>query len=81
MISTLRNVFLSFFLAAGAFIAQAQELSCQVTVNADKVSGSKQVFETLQQAINDYLNTTVFTNAQFAANEKIECRLCIPTTR
>lgn len=77
MISTLRNVFLSFFLVAGAFIAQAQELSCQVTVNADKVSGSKQVFETLQQAINDYLNTTVFTNAQFAANEKIECRLFI----
>ncbi len=77
MISTLRNVFISLFLAAGAFIAQAQELSCQVTVNADKVSGSKQVFETLQQAINDYLNTTVFTNAQFAANEKIECRLFI----
>lgn len=77
MISTLRNVFVSLFLAFGAFIAQAQELSCQVTVNADKVSGSKQVFETLQQAINDYLNTTVFTNAQFAANEKIECRLFI----
>lgn len=55
--------------------ASAQELNCQVTVNTDQVSGSKQVFETLQQAINDYMNTTVFTNAQFAANEKIECRL------
>ena len=58
-----------------ATFAPAQEFNCQVTVNSDQVSGSKQVFETLQGAINDYMNTTVFTNAQFAANEKIECRL------
>jgi hypothetical protein len=36
---------------------------------------NKSVFETLQQAINDYMNTNVFTNAQFAVNEKIDCRL------
>lgn len=54
----------------------AQELNCQVTLNTDQVEGTnKQVFETLQQAMNDYMNTTTFTNAQFAANEKIECRL------
>lgn len=57
--------------------APAQELNCQVTVNADQISGSKQVYETLQQAITDYMNTTVFTNAQFASNEKIECRIFI----
>lgn len=57
------------------YLTVAQELNCQVTVNADQVSGSKQVFETLEAAIADYMNTTVFTNAQFAANEKIECRL------
>lgn len=56
--------------------AGAQELRCEVTVNADQINGTnKQVFETLQQAINDYMNTTVFTNAQFATNEKIECRM------
>lgn len=53
----------------------AQELNCTVNINAEQISGSKQVFETLQQAINDYMNTTVFTNAQFSSNEKIECRL------
>lgn len=57
------------------YVMKAQELNCQVTVNADQVSSSKQIFETLQQAIADYMNTTVFTNAQFATNEKIECRL------
>lgn len=59
---------------AGAI--SAQELNCQVSVNSDQISGTnKQVFETLQQAVNDYMNTTVFTNAQFAVNEKIECRM------
>lgn len=61
-------------LASGG-VAVAQELNCDVTVNTDQVSGSKQVFETLQQAMSEYLNTTVFTNAQFAVNEKIDCRM------
>ncbi len=56
--------------------ASAQELNCKVEINSDQVQGTnKSVFQTLEQAINEYMNTTVFTNAQFAANEKIECRL------
>lgn len=56
--------------------AFGQELNCNVTVNADQITGTnKQVFQTLQQAVADYLNTTTFTNAQFSPNEKIECRL------
>jgi hypothetical protein len=54
----------------------AQELNCTVELNTDQIEGTNtQVFETLKSAINDYMNTTVFTNAQFSANEKIECRL------
>lgn len=53
----------------------AQELNCTVEINSDKVPGSnKSMFETLQSAINDYFNTTTFTNAKFSPNEKIECR-------
>lgn len=56
--------------------ARAQELNCKVTVNSDQINGSsKSVFETLQQAIADYMNTTVFTPMQFSANEKIDCNL------
>lgn len=59
-----------------AVSTSAQELNCTVTVNSDQVQGTnKSVFETLEQAISDYVNTTVFTPAQFAANEKIECRI------
>ena len=67
---------LSAFALGACMSASAQELNCSVTVNADQISGTnKQVFETLQEAVNEYMNTTVFTNAQFSANEKIECRL------
>lgn len=71
---------LSAYLAALALViaptAVAQELKCNVTINTDQVEGTnKQVFETLQQAVNDYMNTTVFTNTQFSTNEKIECSL------
>lgn len=54
----------------------AQELNCQVEINSDQVQGTnKSVFETLKAAINEYMNTNVFSNAQFAPNEKIDCRL------
>lgn len=62
-------------LAAGAS-ASAQELNCEVEFNTDQISGTnKSVFVTLREAVSEYMNTTVFTPAQFGANEKIECRL------
>ncbi len=67
--------FIAVLFVCVAVPAAAQELNCTVEVNASQVSGSKQVFETLESAIKDYMNTTTFGNAQFAANEKIECRI------
>lgn len=63
-------------MAFGFIQSKSQELNCKVEINADQVQATnKQVFQTLQDAVNDYMNTTKFTNAQFAVNEKIECRL------
>lgn len=59
-----------------SFNVKGQELNCQVEINADQIqNANKQVFETLKGAINEYMNTTKFSNAQFSANEKIDCRL------
>lgn len=72
----MRRIRLTFIaLICAVFSAAAQELNCTVTVNHDQISGSSTIFETLEQAISEYMNTTVFTNAQFSTNEKIECRL------
>lgn len=54
----------------------AQEFVCQVEVNSQSIEGTnKSVFETLQESITDYMNETKFSNATFANNEKIDCRM------
>ena len=59
-----------------ALPASAQELNCEVTVNTDQVQGTNtSVFQTLQEAITEYMNTTHLTNDQYATNERIDCRL------
>ena len=69
-------LFFALSLTAAVFSVSAQELNCQVEINSDQVQGTnKSVFATLQNAISEYMNTNVFTNAQFAPNEKIDCRL------
>lgn len=56
-------------------IINAQELNCMVEINSSKIEGTnKSVFTTLQDAISEYFNTNKWTNTQFSANEKIECR-------
>lgn len=66
----------SFILSCLCGFINAQELNCTVEINADQVQGTnKSVFTTLQGAINDYMNTTKFSQAQIAPNEKIECKL------
>lgn len=55
---------------------KAQELNCRIEVNSDQIQGTnKQVFATLQSALNDYVNTTRWTNASFSPNEKIDCTI------
>lgn len=62
--------------AISAATALSQELNCTVEINSSQVQGTnKSVFQTLQEAMTDYMNTTQFTPAQFATNEKIECKL------
>ena len=63
-------------LSEGIAAQDAQALNCSVEVNSDKVAGTdKSVFSTLQTAITEYMNNTQWSNAQFLANERIECKL------
>lgn len=76
--NALRCFYIVFaFLLLGGTIC-AQELNCTVEINSDQVPGSnKSVFDALKAAVNDYMNTTEFSGAQFSSNEKIECRIFI----
>lgn len=57
-------------------ISLAQELNCEVTINTDKIQGTNNsVFQSLQDAVREYMNSTHFTNDQYSTNERIDCRL------
>lgn len=70
-------VFPTILMAALLFCSEvsAQELRCAVEVNSQAIEGTnKSVFESLQSAINDYMNETRFSTLTFSPNERIECR-------
>ena len=55
-----------------------QELKCTVTINSDQVQGSnKEVFNTLQRSIEEYVNTLRWTNMTFQEKERIECSMLL----
>lgn len=66
-------------LVAMGFTAAAQgELKCQLTVNAQKVSGvDPSVFQTMQTALSEFMNNKSWTTDQFAPEERIECSMFI----
>lgn len=71
-----KSLFILFLIAAANL--PAQELNCNVQLNSDMIEGSnKSVFNTLQQAIYEYVNTIRWTGLTFAENERIECNMTI----
>lgn len=61
-----------------SIVAFGQELKCNITINSDQVAGSnKQVFTTLQQSIDEFVNTTHWTNMTFQDTERIDCNMLI----
>ncbi len=56
----------------------SQELNCNVSVNTSRVPGTnKQIFSTMRDAVNDFLNNTSWTNHVYEAHERIECNILI----
>lgn len=74
--------FLFLLIVLCAFVARAQELNCLVTINHDQVAGSnKQVFQTLEQTIKEYVNQTKWTSRNVKPQERINCAFNIIITK
>jgi hypothetical protein len=59
----------------------AQELNCNVQISAQKIQGSnRQVFESMQRDIYEFMNNTVWTNHVFSYAERIDCNILINLT-
>jgi Domain of unknown function (DUF4835) len=60
---------------------QSQELRCNVQVVSQQIQGTnKQVFETLQNSIYEFMNNRVWTNHIYTMEERIECNLMFNIT-
>lgn len=57
----------------------AQEIQCRLTVITNKISTqvNKNVFQTLQTALTNFLNNRKWTNDAFQTNEKIQCNFLL----
>ena len=59
-------------------LAQAQQLNCTVSVNAQRLPNSnQQVFKTLENSLNEFINKTDWTGQALKQNEKINCSMFI----
>lgn len=69
-------VFSFLFLFSG--LAQSQELNCVVTVATPQIQSSdKKIYETMQAAIYEFMNSKKWTSYTYATEERIECTILI----
>ncbi len=58
-----------------------QELKCNIQIVTQQIQGTnKQVFQTLQTAIYEFMNNRVWTNHVYDIDERIECNLLFNIT-
>lgn len=72
------NFIISLLLAVGVAV-NAQELRAKVTVISNRVSSQtdRKIFQTLQTALNNFLNNRKWTSDAFQQHERIECNFLI----
>lgn len=74
----MRKFLFFIFILSSVFTIQSQELNALVTINADKVqSSNKQVYETLQKALTEFINDKQWTNKKYKQQERINCAFTI----
>lgn len=79
-------LWLVILLTISSLTSWAQELNCKLSLNTDQIRvnqqrGESQVFNELQNVINEFLNGRRWTNDAFSTEEKINCNLSINLLR
>ena len=73
----MRKLFILFLIIATKS-SFSQELNAKVIVDYSKVSTSNpQIFKTLENGLNEFVNKTVWSDKTFKQNEKIKCSFLI----
>lgn len=78
---SIRNTFLLIFLLVITVGINAQELNCKVVVNTPKLqTADPKVFQTLQTAMRDFMNSTAWTDGNYENYEKLDVNITLNIT-
>lgn len=76
-----RKLFFGILLTIVAVPTFSQELRCNVQIISEQIQGTnKRVFETLQNAIFEFMNNRNWTNHVYGSQERIECNMMFNLT-
>ncbi|RYY67153.1 MAG: DUF4835 family protein [Chitinophagaceae bacterium] len=75
----MNKIIIVLLISCSALQLQAQELNAKVTVVASRVGNNvnRNTFNTLQTALNNFLNNRKWSSEPYAANEKIDCNFLL----
>lgn len=74
----MKNTFLFLLISLLPLTMAAQELNCQISVSTKQVEGTdKQVYNTMQTALYEFVNNKRWSSYQFKTEERIECTMLI----
>lgn len=74
----MKNTFFFLLMSLLPFAMAAQELNCQISVSTKQVEGTdKQVYNTMQTSLYEFVNNKRWTSYQFKTEERIECTMLI----
>lgn len=77
----MRRILTLLVLSIAFKAALSQELNCQVQVLSSQIAGTdKRVFDAMQTAIYEFMNTRKWTNEIFKSEERIDCSILINIT-
>lgn len=78
----MKHILCIILMWAFAMGSQAQELQAKITINHKQIQGTdNDVFESLQQTLEQFVNDRQWTNLQFQKNERIVCNFNITVTK
>ena len=76
-----KKTILSLIILSAYVLSSAQELNCNVQVVTQQIQGTnKEIFQTLQAAVYEFVNTRTWTNNVYSYSERIECNILINLT-
>ena len=81
LFESMKFIFCIVLLCNLSFLSYGQELLCNVKINLSRVQTQEtQIYNQLQKAIEEFMNTTEWTDDTFQPEERIQCSILLTFT-